>query len=59
MAPPRSKRSKQGSSFFVDTHVAHWLYDATAIERWEKMKNSRIFEGSFMVYSDFGALFKN
>ena len=57
MAPPRSKRSRQGSSSMgpTDSQIAQWLYDATAIERWNKMKESRIFEGSFMVYPDFAA----
>ena len=57
MAPPRSKRSRQPSSSFgpTDSQIAQWLINPIAIERWNKLKGSRIFEGSFMVYPDFAA----
>ena len=53
MAPPKRSRQASSSNDPIDSQIAQWLYNDIAIQRWNKMKNSRIFEGSFMVYNDF------
>lgn len=57
MAPSKKKRSKQGSSSSdpIDSQIDQWLFDSTALKQWNSMKKSRIFEGSFMRYSDFAS----
>ena len=50
MAPKRSRASSSSSSEPIDAQIAQWLYDEVAITRWNKMKNSRIFEHSFVDF---------
>lgn len=55
MAARQTKRSGHASSSseLIDSQIAQWLYDATAVQRWNKMKEAQFFEGSFAVFPDF------
>ena len=53
MTPKRQKTQASSSGGTTDSQITQWLYDRTVVERWNKMKSARVFEGSFMVFSDF------
>ena len=55
MAPRQPERSRHASSSSepIDSQIAKWLYDATTVQRWNKMKEARFFEGSFVVFPEF------
>ena len=55
MPPKRSRASTSTSSEPIDAQIAEWLYDGVAVTRWNKMKNSRIFEHSFVDFQSIQA----
>ena len=55
MAPKKQRTQASSSGGVTDSQIAQWLYDRTAVERWQKIKSARIFEGSFLIFSDFEA----
>ena len=51
---PKQKRSRASSSS-SELNVDHWLYNAEAKTRYERMSRSSFFEGAFVKFEEFSA----
>lgn len=54
MAPRQSKRQRDQSTGPLEQQIRSWLHNETAVTRFNSMKKSKIFEGAFMKFIDFG-----
>lgn len=52
---PRSKRTRESTSGPSEDQIRRWFWNDVAVTRYNSMKNSNIFEGAFMKFSDFAA----
>ena len=56
MAPrKKTKTTGASSSTPVDSQIASWLVSDKALERWIKLQDAKIFEESFVSYTDFSS----
>ena len=53
MAPRQSKRQRESTTGPLEIQIRSWLYNETAVNRFNSMNKSKFFKGAFMKFLDF------